>query len=156
VKELGVSTASIRKAAPSDLAELVKLCAAHAAFERSSLSPIGLQERLSAALFADEPRAFVFVAECDLKLVGYASCSKEFSTWEGREFLHLDCLFISETFRGQGLGRRLVDVIFREAKRQNIGEVQWQTPDWNEDAIKFYRSLGATCSLKARFKQKLR
>jgi GNAT superfamily N-acetyltransferase len=155
VKELGMFTTSIRKAIPSDLAELIELCAAHAAFERSRLNPIGLQERLSAALFADEPRAFVFVAECDLKLVGYASHSKEFSTWEGAEFLHMDCLFVSETFRGQGLGRRLVDVIFGEAKRHNIGEIQWQTPDWNDDAIKFYRSLGATYSLKARFKQKL-
>jgi GNAT superfamily N-acetyltransferase len=156
VNEPRASTTSIRKAIPSDLAELIELCAAHAAFERSSFNSIGLQQRLSTTLFKQTPRAFVFVAECDLKLVGYASCSIEFSTWEGREFLHMDCLFVNENSRGKGLGRKLVEVIFGKAKRQDISEVQWQTPDWNENAIKFYRSLGATCSLKARFKQKLR
>jgi GNAT superfamily N-acetyltransferase len=155
VREPTKSTASIRKAAIGDLPELIELFAAHATFERSNFSAIGLHKRLSTTLFGDAPRAFVFVAELELKLAGYASCSREFSTWAGAEFLHMDCLFVGETFRGKGLGRKLVDVIFGEAKRQNISEVQWQTPDWNGCAIKFYRSLGATCSLKARFKQKL-
>jgi GNAT superfamily N-acetyltransferase len=155
VKKPAADAASIRKAAVGDLAELVELFAAHAAFERASFSSIGLQERLSAALFGQTPRASVFVAEFDQRLVGYASCSKEFSTWAGAEFLHMDCLFVSEAFRGQGLGHRLVEVVFDEAKRQNISEIQWQTPDWNENAIKFYHSVGGTCSMKARFKQRI-
>jgi GNAT superfamily N-acetyltransferase len=155
VKESAADTASIRKATIDDLADLIELFAAHAAFERASFSSIGLRERLSALLFDREPRAMVIVAEFDQRLIGYASCAKEFSTWAGAEFLHMDCLFVSEAFRGQGLGRKLVQVVFDEAKKQNISEIQWQTPDWNENAIKFYHSVGATCSMKARFKQKV-
>jgi ribosomal protein S18 acetylase RimI-like enzyme len=145
--------AVIRKAAVNDLAALVELCAAHAAFECASFSPIGLQERLSVALFGPIPRALVFVAESDFKLVGYVSCSKEFSTWASREFLHMDCLYVSEAVRGQGIGRTLLECVFDEAKRQNMGEVQWQTPAWNDNAIQFYRSAGATYSMKARFRK---
>jgi ribosomal protein S18 acetylase RimI-like enzyme len=146
---------TIRRATASDLEAVVELCAAHAAFERASFNSAGLQERLFIALFGQTPRALVFLAEFDQKIVGYASCSKEFSTLTGTEFLHMDCLFVAEDFRGQGHGRKFLESIFREAKEQNIDEIQWQTPDWNEHAIHFYRSLGATHSLKARFKQML-
>jgi GNAT superfamily N-acetyltransferase len=155
VKEPAADAASIRKATIDDLADLIELFAAHAAFERASFSSIGLQERLSAALFDQTPRVMLIVAAFDQKLVGYASHSKEFSTWAGAEFLHMDCLFVSEAFRGQGLGRRLVEFVFDEARIHNLSEVQWQTPDWNENAIKFYHSVGATYSMKARFKQRI-
>jgi GNAT superfamily N-acetyltransferase len=154
VKEPAETNTTIRTAAMGDLSELIELCAAHAAFERASFSSIGLQERLSAALFDQAPRAIVFVVDFNHKLVGYASCSKEFSTWAGAEFLHMDCLFVSEGFRGQGLGRKLVEAVLDEARKQRASEVQWQTPDWNKNAIKFYSSIGAKHSMKARFKQK--
>jgi GNAT superfamily N-acetyltransferase len=148
-----VNGATTRKATLKDLDALVELCAAHAAFERASFVSAGLNERLSKALFGQASRAVVFLVDFDQDILGYASCSKEFSTWMGTEFLHMDCLFVREDFRGQGHGRRLLECIFDEAKGQNIYEVQWQTPDWNDDAIQFYRSVGATSSLKARFKQ---
>jgi GNAT superfamily N-acetyltransferase len=153
MKKSASDIATIRKARIGDIAELIELCAAHAAYERAAFDARGLDERLAQALFCPEPRAVVFLLECLSKIEGYASCSREFSTWTGQEFLHMDCLFVNETLRGQGLGRKLLESVFDEARRENILEVQWQTPDWNDNAMQFYRSFGTTDSLKVRFKK---
>ena len=36
-------------------------------------------------------------------------------------------------------------------KAVGIDEIQWQTPEWNADAARFYRRLGATETVKRRF-----
>ncbi len=36
--------------------------------------------------------------------------------------------------------------------RAKVREVQWQTPDWNTNAVRFYLRLGAQASNKTRFK----
>ncbi|WP_324609629.1 hypothetical protein [Streptomyces sp. WM6386] len=68
----------------------------------------------------------------DGAVVGYATCSAEVSTWDGSEYLHMDCLFLRHGHRG-------------------LGQVQWQTPAWNEGAIRFYGRIGATSKDKRRF-----
>jgi GNAT superfamily N-acetyltransferase len=147
--------ATIRIAKIGDMAELIELCAAHAAYEQADFDARGLNERLTQALFCPVPRAVVLLAECASQIEGYASCSREFSTWTGQEFLHMDCLFVNVAARGQGLGRKLLERVFDEARSGNLREVQWQTPDWNDNAVQFYRSFGATDSLKVRFKKRL-
>ena len=145
----------IRRTSANDLDTVIELCAAHAAYECTTFDPIGLHERLSAALFGHAPRIEVFVAECHQNIIGYAACSNEFSTWTGRDFLHMDCLFVIEAFRGRGFGRKLIEHVFEVAKQRGIDEVQWQTPDWYHEAIEFYRLAGATTSMKMRFKQSI-
>jgi RimJ/RimL family protein N-acetyltransferase len=38
-----------------------------------------------------------------------------------------------------------------EARALGLTEVQWQTPSWNEGAIRFYDRLGARARAKTRF-----
>jgi GNAT superfamily N-acetyltransferase len=65
--------------------------------------------------------------------------------------MHLDCLFVREPARGRGVGAALLHAVFAIATAQEIAELQWQTPDWNEPAIRFYRRLGAQGKAKLRF-----
>lgn len=37
------------------------------------------------------------------------------------------------------------------ARALGLGHVEWQTPDWNEGAIRFYDRLGATARPKLRY-----
>ncbi len=62
-----------------------------------------------------------------------------FSTWLGRPGLWLEDLFVRPEFRGEGLGRALLDAV----RARTDGRVEWAVLDWNEPAIGFYRSLGA-------------
>jgi len=90
------------------------------------------------------------VEQCG-RLVGYATASQEFSTWDATSFLHLDCLYLREEARGTGLGRQLVLEIACLACHLGCVNVQWQTPEWNERAIRFYQRLGAIGKQKVRF-----
>ncbi len=45
--------------------------------------------------------------------------------------------------RGRGYGRALLVELARIARDRGCGRMEWAVLDWNEPAIKFYRSLGA-------------
>ncbi|MFJ8827599.1 GNAT family N-acetyltransferase [Streptomyces sp. NPDC102467] len=80
---------AIRSAVPTDLPMVAQLCAAHVAFERAEPVSADLAARLESALFAARPRAWCFVADHEGELVGYVTCSLEFSTWQAADYLHL-------------------------------------------------------------------
>ncbi|HQT54047.1 GNAT family N-acetyltransferase [Phenylobacterium sp.] len=107
--------------------------------------------QLSRALFGLPPRLLAWVAGDGADLLGYAAASHEYSAWRGREYLHMDCLFVSAAARNHGLGARLVDAVTGFATAQGLEEVQWQTPAWNLDAVRFYERLGAVGDQKVRF-----
>jgi GNAT superfamily N-acetyltransferase len=50
----------------------------------------------------------------------------------------------------------LLQAAIEEARRQQIDHLEWQTPAWNEDAIRFYRRQGASHANKVRFRLTLR
>jgi ribosomal protein S18 acetylase RimI-like enzyme len=142
----------VRVAAPADVPEIVRLCAEHARFERAEHDGSGLADRLNAALFGPNARLMAWVVEGEgSRLLGYATASVEFSTWSGRSYLHLDCLYLDEALRGRGYGRRLMEAVMDAARRGGCREVQWQTPSWNAQAIGFYERLGARGGAKVRF-----
>ncbi|MGP9017881.1 GNAT family N-acetyltransferase [Streptomyces sp. BR1] len=143
----------VRHARPADLPRLAELAAEHAVYEKAAPPAPDLAERLGALLFGTgTPRVRCLVAETpDGEVVGYASCAPEFSTWQAREYLHMDCLFLRDGQRGLGLGALLIDAVKAEARALGITEVQWQTPVWNEGARRFYDRIGATGREKIRY-----
>ncbi|GHH43566.1 GNAT family N-acetyltransferase [Streptomyces candidus] len=84
-------------------------------------------------------------------IVGYATCAPEISTWQGREYLHMDCLFLTADSRSSGLGGHLMNAVKAEARALGLTEVQWQTPTWNLGAARFYDRLGAHAHEKLRY-----
>ncbi|MCB5165591.1 GNAT family N-acetyltransferase [Streptomyces bambusae] len=144
----------VRPARPEDLPRLVELIHEHIAYEKSDLRPEGLAERLHPLLFGPdrEPRLHVLVAaDPSGTLVGYAACATEFAFWDARSHLHMDCLYLAEEARGHGLGADLMTAVTHLARTLGLTEVQWQTPEWNAGAIRFYDRLGAASRPKQRF-----
>ncbi len=141
----------IRKAEPGDLPELVQLCAEHAEYEQADYSPLGKVEKLSEHFFGLSPSAFCLVVEVDKTLAGYATYSREFSTWDAGFYIHMDCLYLRPSYRGHGLGEKLIRQICEEARGLGCDLIQWQTPTFNTRAIKFYERIGAKQKEKVRF-----
>jgi GNAT superfamily N-acetyltransferase len=143
----------VRHARPADLPRVAELAFQHAAYEQAAPPVADLAERLHALLFGTPaPRLRCLVAGTpDGAVVGYATCAPELSTWDGREYLHMDCLFLTPGHRGLGLGALLMDAVTAEARALGLTQVQWQTPTWNEGAIRFYDRLGARAKEKTRF-----
>ena len=147
-------SARVRPARPEDLPHIAALAAEHAAYEKASPPPADLDRRLERLLFgpATPPRLSCFVAELDGGApIGYASCAPEVSTWDGVEYLHMDCLFLRDGHRGLGIGPLLMRAVVDEARARGLAQVQWQTPPWNTDAIRFYDRLGAAAKEKRRY-----
>jgi len=138
-------------ARPHDLTELQLLIREHVRFERAAPIDGGLGARLESLLFSPPPRLHAIVAEDEDGLAGYATASLEVSTWQASEFLHLDCLYLRPGARGAGIGSRILDRVRALALELGVAEVQWQTPDWNDDAVRFYERQGAVYRDKKRF-----
>ncbi|MBB5211969.1 GNAT family N-acetyltransferase [Microbulbifer hydrolyticus] len=142
----------IRPATPADIQVLIPLIAEHAAYEADHFSQnTEFAERLEEAAFGAQPRVQLWLALDAEYLLGYAATTREFSTWSAAEYLHLDCLYLRETRRGEGIGRQLINATVDYARQRGLKEMQWQTPEWNHRAIEFYRSLGAQALEKQRF-----
>lgn len=140
----------VRRASGLDAEAMLPLIRSHAAYEgaESSISLAALRS----ALDRQQPPLSAWVAAYGGGLVGYATTTLDFSTWAGRPFLHLDCLFVQDDCRGNGIGAALLDAVRAHASARRITEIQWQTPDWNGDAIRFYLREGASWRPKARFR----
>jgi len=143
----------VRHAERADLPRVAELAALHTEYERAAPPPDDLPARLAGLLFdTPAPRLRCLVAELpDGEVVGYATCAPELSTWDGCEYLHMDCLFLLPGHRGLGLGVLLMDAVAAEARSLGLDEVQWQTPTWNDGAIRFYDRLGARAKEKVRY-----
>lgn len=142
---------SIRSARRDDLPALLGLCAEHARFERAQFAVTAAGGLEQALWGSTTPRLWCLVLEDSGVLRGYATYGLEFATWTGREYVHLDCLYLRETHRGKGWGTALLREVTRAAVALGCLEVQWQTPTWNHAAIRFYEHYGATSLDKIRF-----
>ncbi|MFF2650099.1 GNAT family N-acetyltransferase [Streptomyces sp. NPDC058045] len=146
-------TAVVRPAVRADLPRIVELATEHAVYERAAPPATDLAERLDALLFdCGAPQLRCLVAQLpDGEVVGYATCMPALSTWEGREYLLMDCLFLRSGHRGRGLGSRLMTAVRARARELGLTELQWQTPAWNEAALRFYDRLGARAQDRLRY-----
>ena len=133
----------IREATVDDVDSLLELVHDLARYERSAGSVRMDAEQLRAALFGPAPTVFAHVAEEDGVVVGMAIWFLTFSTWTGRNGIHLEDLFVRPEARSSGVGRALLTELASIARRSGYGRVEWSVLDWNEPAIGFYRSLGA-------------
>jgi GNAT superfamily N-acetyltransferase len=141
----------IRDCQLNDLDSLIKLCAKHADFEKATFQAKEKKERLSNALFKKDAPLKCWIVEMGGEAVGYVTYTFDYSTWDAAYFLYLDCLYLNENCRGFGVGEEIIKKLVGEAKRNNCANMQWQTPSFNERAIKFYHRVGGVSKEKKRF-----
>ena len=140
---MAAAEVSVRAAVPSDVDFIVASIRALAEYERLSHECAPDAERLSAHLFGQPRYAEAIIAEVGGAAVGYALFFHSYSTFLARPGIFLEDLFVHPDARGCGAGKALLDALVRLAKERGYGRVEWSVLDWNEPAIRFYRSLGA-------------
>lgn len=134
---------SIRRAKIEDAPLLCALIRELADFEHELHNVVASESDLRRDGFGADPKFRSLIAEWDGQTAGYALFCGAYSTWEGRPGLFLEDLFVRPQFRGQGIGKALLASVAQLAQRENCYGVRWEVLDWNEDAIRFYQSLGA-------------
>lgn len=141
----------IRKCTEKDLSQLIELCGKHADFEQAIYNSTGKEALLKKALFTDTPKLFCYVVESENDLQGYFTFTFDYSTWDAKTFLYLDCLYLEPEYRGHRIGEVIFEKLTEIAKQNSCVNIQWQTPIFNERAIKFYKRIGGIGKEKLRF-----
>ena len=136
-------TIHLRPAVPADIPLVLELIAGLAEYERLAHEAVATAADLEAALFGPRPAAEVVIAECDGQPAGFALFFVSFSTFLGKPGLYLEDLYVLPALRGRGIGRRLMVHLAQLAVARGCGRFEWSVLDWNEPAIRLYRSLGA-------------
>jgi GNAT superfamily N-acetyltransferase len=134
---------AIRPATPSDVDDIVQMIHDLAEYERSPGAVEVDRHQLHDAFFAEAPTVYSHVADAGRRIVGMTIWFLTFSTWTGRRGIYLEDLYVRPDARGRGVGRALVSELAALARRSGYRRVEWSVLDWNEPALRFYRSLGA-------------
>jgi len=132
----------IRKAVEADCPRIMELVHELAVYERAPEQVTVSMEEFVNAGFGDHPVWEAFVAEVDGQVVGLSLFYIRYSTWKGRR-LYLEDIIVTESMRGNGIGKRLFDATWALCRERNYSGMVWQVLDWNEPAIRFYRKYGA-------------
>ena len=133
----------IERATERDVSTILEMINALAVYERMSDQVVATEAGLREALFGPRPDAEVLIAYADGTPAGFALFFHNFSTFLGRRGLYLEDLFVKPEMRGSGIGKRLLAELARLAVERKCGRFEWAVLDWNEPALRFYRSLGA-------------
>jgi GNAT superfamily N-acetyltransferase len=126
-----------------DVPIILQLIRDLATYERAPDEVVATEEQLIEVLFGERPVAEVLLAFEGESPVGFAVYFYSFSTWLARPGLYLEDLFVKPEKRGKGYGRALLVELAKIARDRGCGRMEWAVLNWNESAIKFYRTLGA-------------
>jgi GNAT superfamily N-acetyltransferase len=135
---------SLRFATVDDVPQILTFIRALAEYEKLAHEVVATEASLAHTLFGDRPYAEVVLAELDGESVGFALFFHNYSTFLGAPGLYLEDLFVNPSARGRGVGKALLSSLARLCKERRCGRLEWWVLDWNEPAIRFYESLGAT------------
>ncbi|OWK39728.1 GNAT family N-acetyltransferase [Fimbriiglobus ruber] len=133
----------IRPATPEDVPAISRLIRALAEYEKLTHEVVLDESLLRDHLFGSRPYAEALIAEEeDGTPVGFALFFHNYSTFLTRPGLYLEDVFVLPDYRGRGHGKALLAAVARIAVERKCGRLEWAVLDWNEPAIRFYKSFG--------------
>ncbi|HSK13508.1 MAG TPA: GNAT family N-acetyltransferase [Phnomibacter sp.] len=134
---------TIRRAVKEDCPRLLELIQELALYEKAPEEVTVTLSHFEQSGFGPSPVWWAFVAEAEGQVKGFALYYIRYSTWKGQR-MYLEDILVTESWRGKGLGRLLMDRLIEEARDRHLNGMVWQVLEWNEPAINFYRKYNAT------------
>jgi GNAT superfamily N-acetyltransferase len=134
---------NIRPATRADAPVIASLVRELADYEKLLDEAKATAEDFLREIESPNPVIHVLIAEWDGSPCGFALYFFNFSTFVGRPGLYLEDLFVRPAQRSHGIGRALLRALARIASQRGCGRMEWAVLDWNEPALRFYKSLDA-------------
>jgi GNAT superfamily N-acetyltransferase len=133
----------IRPAAAADAELILRFITELAIYERAEDQVVATADDIRGSLF-DTASARALICSVDGVDVGFAVYFYNYSTWQGRKGLYLEDLYVTPAHRGAGAGKALLQHLASVAVAEGCGRFEWSVLDWNEPALEFYKSIGAS------------
>ena len=138
-----ITNFTIRPATEDEAPLILSLIKGLAEYEKLAHEVVATEELLRETLFGARLVAEVILGYFDGEPVSFALFFHNFSTFLGRPGIYLEDLFVKPEMRGKGIGRVMLAYVAQLAKERQCGRLEWSVLDWNEPALKFYKSIGA-------------
>jgi GNAT superfamily N-acetyltransferase len=138
-----MSKLEIKAASETDVPQILGFIEQLADYEKLRDRCVATESALRQYLFGDTRYAEVIIAYWENRPVGFALFFHNFSTFLALPGVYLEDLFVIPEMRGRGIGRALLARLAAIAGERGCGRLEWSVLDWNEPAIRFYKSLGA-------------
>jgi GNAT superfamily N-acetyltransferase len=135
--------AVLRAARPGDEPGILRAIQGLADYEREPDAVHNTVDALRESLFGVDPKVFAHVIERDGGIEGIAVWFLTYSTWTGRHGVWLEDLFVTESSRARGYGKRLIASLAEVCVERGYTRLEWTVLDWNTPALDFYGALGA-------------
>lgn len=142
----------IRKATIEDCPAMLQLIRELAEYEKAPEEVTVDPKHFEESGFGENPVWWAFVVEVDdassttstpsTQIIAFALYYIRYSTWKG-QVMYLEDILVTESMRGKGIGKMLIEQLIEEAKVKGFKRITWQVLDWNEPAINFYKKFDA-------------
>lgn len=94
----------------------------------------------STATFSEGFARTLLITDPDGTVAGMALYFYNYSTWTGVPGIYLEDLFVKESYRKKGYGKRLLKELAAEVLKVGGARLEWSCLDWNEPSLNFYQS----------------
>ncbi len=135
---------NIRAATAKDVELILQLIRELADYEKLADEVVATPDMLAESLFGPKSCAEALIAEWNGEAAGFALFFQNFSTFLGRPGIYLEDLYVRPQYRGKSIGKRLLQSLAGLALQRDCRRLEWAVLNWNQPAIDFYLSLGAT------------
>lgn len=134
---------SIRPATRGDAVTLLGFIRELAIYENAEHEVAATVETIEQSIFGPRSVTQALICEKDGQAIGMAIWFFNYSTWQARNGLYLEDLYVTPSARGFGAGKALLQRLAQIALENGCGRFEWSVLDWNEPAIKVYDAIGA-------------
>ncbi len=134
---------TIRPAMREDAATLLGFIRELAIYEKAEHEVAATVATIEESIFGPRSVTRALICETDGVAIGMAIWFFSYSTWQARNGLYLEDLYVTPAARGAGAGKAMLRRLAGIAVENGCGRFEWSVLDWNEPAIRVYDSLGA-------------
>lgn len=138
----------IRKFAKNDLDQVLELCREVRQIHIDIINDYFAEQNdeLEKMVFLqslENDQIIALVAVEDNIIYGYLLAKKKYLPYlREANVISIENLGVKKEFRGQGIGKKLMDILFKISESLNADEIRLGVYDKNEEAYRFYKKYG--------------
>lgn len=142
MQRTGKAAVRVRRLEARDKQHWLELFKGYIEFYKASM-PEEVMELTWQRLINEEPGFHICLVATneDEVPVGLAHVLFHRSTWSPTWYCYLEDLFVQPTERGKGVGRALIEAVYKEADARQCTRTYWATQEFNYRARELYDQL---------------
>ncbi|MFP5076010.1 N-acetyltransferase family protein [Rhizobium sp. YIM 134829] len=135
----------LRRATAADAPTILRFVRELADYERARHEVQATEDTIRQSIFGEGSITKALICERveTSEPIGFAVWFMSYSTWQARNGLYLEDLYVTPEARGAGAGRLMLRELARIAVAEGCGRFEWSVLDWNAPAIRGYEAIGA-------------